>query len=176
MDMTMERPVASEREIERAAVCGADRAHGAFEREEGCGRGDADGGRGDADGAWGSRNLSIGQRGERAAARFLERRGYDIVDRNWACPAGEIDLVARDGDTIVFVEVKTRTSLDAGLPEEAVDEQKRHRYEILAAHYLKAHDVEEAPVRFDVVALLVVASDRALVRHHFNAFGASEPC
>lgn len=119
-------------------------------------------------------NKELGARGERAAARFLERRGYEILERNWRCSAGEIDIVAHDCSALVFVEVKTRTSIDAGLPEEAVDAEKRRRYEVLAAHYLHDHDIDETPVRFDVVALLVVAPDRALVRHHINAFGAGE--
>lgn len=118
------------------------------------------------------RNKQLGERGERAAARFLERRGYEIVETNWRCRAGEIDIVARDGESLVFVEVKTRTSIEKGFPEEAVDEEKRRRYEILAAFYLSEHDeFDDAPVRFDVVALLVVAPDRALIRHHFDAFG-----
>ncbi len=117
-----------------------------------------------------SESKELGVRGERAAVRFLERRGYEIVDQNWRCNAGEVDIVARDQDTIVFVEVKTRASIDAGLPEEAIDDEKRRRYEMLAAHYLHGHDTGEVPVRFDVIALLVVAPDRALVRHHINAF------
>ena len=118
----------------------------------------------------------LGARGELAAARYLERRGYDVIERNWHCKAGEVDIVARDNDFLVFVEVKTRTNIDTGLPEEAVDEEKRHRYEILAAHYLREHEVEETAVRFDVVALLVIAPDRALVRHHINAFGSGGDC
>lgn len=116
---------------------------------------------------------ALGAKGEEAAARFLERRGYDIVDRNWSCKAGEIDIVAKDERYLVFVEVKTRTSLDAGLPEEAVGAEKRRRYEILAAYYLQDHDYVDMPVRFDVVALLVCENDRALIRHHIDAFGAA---
>ncbi|MBQ9002631.1 MAG: YraN family protein [Eggerthellaceae bacterium] len=117
-----------------------------------------------------SHNKEIGRRGENAAARYLEMFGYEILERNWKCPAGEADIVARDENAVVFVEVKTRTSLARGLPSEAVDEAKRARYEKIAAWYLRDYEFVDVPVRFDVVALLVVSEDRALVRHYRNAF------
>ena len=120
----------------------------------------------------GVRNQSIGRRGEAAAARYLELKGYEIVERNWACPAGEADIIAYDAGTLVFVEVKTRTSLETGLPSEAVTPAKRARYEKIAGWFLRSVDVCDVPVRFDVVSLLVVSEDRALVRHYVNAFGA----
>lgn len=115
----------------------------------------------------------LGIRGERAAERYLRMRGYEIVEKNWTCFAGEADIIARDGDCIVFVEVKTRSNLNVGLPEEAVDAHKKARYEKIAACYLREMEqgFDEVPVRFDVIGLLVVSADRALVRHHINAFG-----
>lgn len=73
----------------------------------------------------------------------------------------------------MFVEVKTRSNLNVGLPEEAVDARKKARYEKIAACYLREMEqsFDEVPVRFDVIGLLVVSADRALVRHHINAFG-----
>lgn len=118
----------------------------------------------------GKRNAELGRRGEDAAARFLYRRGYEIVERNWTCPAGEADIVARDGETVVFVEVKTRSSCEKGLPSEAVDAEKRERYERIAALFLQGFDVVDVPVRFDIVSIVVIAPDRALIRHHINAF------
>lgn len=118
-------------------------------------------------------NQELGRRGEEAAARFLERRGYDIVARNWTCPIGEVDIIARDESTLVFTEVKTRSNCEKGLPEDAVGPEKRSRYEKLAAAFLKDYDVVDLRVRFDVVALLVIAPDRALVRHHIDAFGVA---
>ncbi len=112
----------------------------------------------------------IGRRGEQAAARYLQRMGYEVIERNWECPAGEADIVALDEGTLVFCEVKTRTSLDHGLPVEAVDAQKRSRYEKIAGWYLRDHDYTDMCVRFDIVALLVVNGERALVRHYVNAF------
>ena len=111
----------------------------------------------------------LGQRGEEAAARFLHERGYEILERNWSCFAGEADIIARDGDTIVFVEVKTRSSTQAGFPSEAVTPAKRERYEKIALAYLADHDFGEARIRFDCIALVVMGA-HAVVRHHVNAF------
>lgn len=118
-----------------------------------------------------SHNKELGRRGEEAAARFLERRGYDIVARNWTCPFGEVDIVARDAATLVFTEVKTRSNCEKGLPEDAVGPEKRRKYEKLAAAFLQDYDAVDLRVRFDVVALLIIAPDRALIRHHIDAFG-----
>ena len=116
----------------------------------------------------------LGVRGEAAACRFLEKRKYDILERNWRCFVGEVDIIANDEDgEIVFVEVKTRSSVDKGLPEEAVTPQKRDKYEKLAAIYLAQHPCDEAIVRFDVISILALAPHRALLRHHVNAFGAA---
>ena len=121
-----------------------------------------------------SHNIDLGKRGEDAAAKFLERHGYEIIVRNWTCSAGEADIIARDGDALVFVEVKTRSNTEKGLPEEAITTAKRKRYEKIAVSFLKGFDLDEADdvqVRFDVVSIVVVSPDRAFVRHHINAFG-----
>ena len=115
-------------------------------------------------------NKEIGRKGEAAAARYLQYVGYEIVDRNWSCPAGEVDIVARDGDVLVFCEVKTRTNINKGFPSEAVDAEKRAKYEKIAAWYVRDYMFTDIPVRFDVIALLVVGEDRALMKHYVNAF------
>lgn len=120
----------------------------------------------------GELNAELGRRGEDAAARFLHRHGYEILERNWTCAAGEADIIARDGDCVVFVEVKTRASVDKGFPSEAVDRHKRSKYEKIAALFLAQYDVVDVPVRFDVVSLVVVSENRAMLRHHINAFAA----
>lgn len=120
--------------------------------------------------AQGSKNKQLGKRGESAAARYLEHLGYEIMERNWECPAGEADIIARDREALVFVEVKTRTNIEKGFPSEAVDGEKRTRYEKIAMWYLRDFDVVGVPVRFDVIALMVVAEDRALIKHYVNAF------
>ncbi len=118
----------------------------------------------------GSDHIGLGRRGEDAAQRFLERRGYEVLERNWTCLAGEADIIAEDDDALVFVEVKTRSNCDKGLPEEAVDARKRSRYEKIAAYYLKDHEFTDKAVRFDVISILVVAPERAFLRHHRDAF------
>jgi putative endonuclease len=95
-----------------------------------------------------------GRRGETLAARELERQGYTIVERNWRCEAGEIDLVAREGDTWVFVEVKLRTGRVYGLPEEAITHRKRKRLMGAALMYLAERDLIDVIWRIDVVAIV----------------------
>ncbi len=114
----------------------------------------------------------LGKRGEDAAAAYLERTGMTVVDRNWRCKAGEIDLVGIDGHEVVFVEVKTRKTTSAGQPEEAVTPTRQKRYKRLAQAYLQEAGLSDVSVRFDVISLLVVADDRALLRHHRAAFAA----
>ena len=118
-------------------------------------------------------NRSLGTIKEEQAAIYLEKSGMSVLARNYRCRYGEIDIVAKFEDILVFVEVKTRTNLELGLPEDAVGPKKRRKYECLAAMYLQDHDYVDMPVRFDVIGLLVIKTDRALVRHHVNAFGVS---
>lgn len=166
------RPAATKERIVRQA---AERPHSprrlADEEENaaGCADGSVEG-----DAAAGmSAPRMLGMRGEEAACRFLKRRGYIVLERNWTCPAGEADIVAKDEDgVLVFVEVKTRSSLEAGLPAESVTPRKRARYERIAGYFLSDYDGEECRVRFDVIALLVLGNGRALVRHYINAFGS----
>lgn len=113
----------------------------------------------------------LGRRGEEAAARFLRRKGFEILERNWTCFAGEADIIARTEDTLCFIEVKTRSQVEKGFPAEAVNAQKRDRYERIAACYLKCCDVCDIRVRFDVISILVLSDHRAFLRYHTNAFG-----
>ena len=112
-----------------------------------------------ARGPW---NLLFGGRGERAAARFLRRRGFRILLRGYRTTRGEIDLVARDGETLVFVEVKTRSR---GMPAEAVTPEKQRRLTLAALHFLKRHGLldrpREVPCRFDVVAIVLARGPRS---------------
>jgi putative endonuclease len=96
----------------------------------------------------------LGRSGEDLAAAWYTARGYDVVARNWRCPAGEIDLVARRGRVVVIVEVKARTSDRFGMPVEAVVAAKQARLRRLAAAWLAEGRVRGARVRFDVVSVL----------------------
>jgi putative endonuclease len=96
-------------------------------------------------------HLVTGERGERAAARFLRSQGYKVLARRFRGKHGEIDLVARDGDTLAFVEVKTRGSDQFGAPADAVDGEKRRHLTSCAREYLKLLEFPRIPVRFDIV-------------------------
>lgn len=119
----------------------------------------------------GQRNKELGRRGEAAAVSFLQRRDIDVVETNWTCPAGEADIIAREGSALCFIEVKTRTQVEKGFPEEAVDARKRQRYERIAAFYLRDHATEDVRVRFDVISILVLSEHHAFLRYHRNAYG-----
>ena len=93
--------------------------------------------------------------GEAEAARFLEEKGYRILERNYRCPLGEVDVVALEGDTLVFIEVKSRTSLALGYPQEGVTEGKQRKLTRLAHYYLKEKGLKDLQCRFDVAAVLV---------------------
>jgi len=114
----------------------------------------------------------LGQRGEALAARYLRRRGYKILARGERLFPGELDLVALDRDTIVFVEVKTRRSADAGHPAEAVTSAKQRRLTRLAVTFLKRHGLLEHPARFDVVAITWPDRGRPTIEHFESAFDA----
>jgi len=116
---------------------------------------------------------SLGRRGEDAAARFLRRLGYVIVARGQRDKIGEIDLIAVDGRTVVFVEVKTRTGDLKGSPAEAVDLDKQKRLTRLAAAYLKRHDLLECKARFDIISITWPEKNRAPhIEHIKDAFEA----
>jgi putative endonuclease len=99
------------------------------------------------------RKKELGARGESLAVEKLENKGYHIRDRNWRVLEGELDIVAEDGDTIVFVEVKARTSRRFGLPEEALTKRKRQRLIKAALAYLDTHQIFNTNWRFDFVAI-----------------------
>jgi putative endonuclease len=114
---------------------------------------------------------TLGQRGEKLAARWLRRQSYKIVARGSRGALGEIDLVAVDGRTVVFVEVKTRRSQDAGHPADAVDKEKQRRLTRLAVAYLRRHGLLEYPARMDVVAITwPEGRGRPTIEHFRNAF------
>jgi putative endonuclease len=96
----------------------------------------------------------LGREGEQAAVSYLEGRGFRILDRNWRCADGEIDIVAVERHTFVVCEVKTRSGIRYGTPLDAVDRAKRRRLRRLAAVWLSAHGVRFDQIRIDVLGLL----------------------
>ena len=108
---------------------------------------------------------ALGRYGEDVAARHLIEQGIVVLERNWRCDAGEIDIVGRDGAVLVICEVKTRRTTGFGTPLEAVTAAKAARLRRLAGRWLAARDVRPAHVRFDVVGVLTSGHGAALVDH-----------
>lgn len=116
-----------------------------------------------------SGNLRLGKTGEEIARRFLKDRGYRLVKTNYRSRLGEIDIVCEDGETVVFVEVKYRTSERFGTPAAAVTPVKQERLRRLAEEFLIAHNLESRPVRFDVLG--IVSTARGVeIEHLLGAF------
>jgi putative endonuclease len=116
-------------------------------------------------GAARSSRAALGRYGEELAARFLRERGMVVIERNWRCEHGEVDLVVRDGPALVICEVKTRSGTGFGEPVEAVTVAKAMRLRRLAAAYLRDHGGHDGPVRVDVVGVLCVRGRPPEVRH-----------
>ena len=117
-----------------------------------------------------SPTTELGARGERIAVAYLTDCGLQVLDRTWRCREGELDLVAREGDALVFCEVKTRRGTGYGSPVEAVTPAKQRRLRVLAQRWLAAHDEHAPEVRFDVVGVLAHPRRPAVVTHLRGAF------
>ncbi|MET1051967.1 MAG: YraN family protein [Mycetocola sp.] len=107
----------------------------------------------------------LGRRGEDLAARFLEEAGYRVVERNWRCARGEIDIIASTGPTLVFVEVKTRSSLAFGHPFEAITATKLARLRMLAAVWCASRSPGAAQIRIDAVAVVAPRGASPTIEH-----------
>ena len=107
-------------------------------------------------------NKNVGNSGEDMAVRYLEEKGYDIIDRNVTTPFGEIDIIARKDITTAFVEVKTRTNTNFGTGAESVDSRKKRAMLASAQYYIDTNGLLETPVRLDVIEITI--SKRSL-RH-----------
>jgi putative endonuclease len=115
----------------------------------------------------------FGTRSERAAARFLRRQGYRVLRRNYACPLGELDLIALDGRCVVFVEVRSTGTDDAQRPALSVDDAKQRRLTRLALHFLQQHRLLGHAARFDVLTVTWPADRREpRIDHYRLAFEA----
>lgn len=119
------------------------------------------------------KNLATGAYGEELATTFLTAKGYRIVDRNYRCKGGEVDIVARDGKTVVFVEVKTRRSHAFGVPQLAVTPFKQRQIMKAALTWLAHHRQPDAQARFDVIAITLSGADDPVIEHIENAFDLS---
>jgi putative endonuclease len=117
--------------------------------------------------------VRLGRIGEDAAAAHLEARGYRIVERNFRCALGEIDLIATQGRVTVFIEVKSRSTADFGRPLEAITRLKQRRLARLAIYYLKGRNLLDGPARFDAVSVALAPDGRVeRIELLVDAFGA----
>jgi putative endonuclease len=108
---------------------------------------------------------ALGRYGEELAARHLVEDGFVLLERNWRCDEGELDILARDGDVLVVCEVKTRSSLTHGSPFEAVTQRKLHRLERLGMRWMRERGVRPRSMRVDVVSVLRPSSGRSVIEH-----------
>lgn len=113
--------------------------------------------------------LHVGRLGEDLALKKLKKLGYRCIARNYRCSLGEMDLIARDGETLVFVEIKTRRDKSLGYAKEAVDKRKKRQLSKVALAYMKAEDCCDVKSRFDVVAINF-EGDREQIEVIKNAF------
>lgn len=111
-----------------------------------------------------------GEEGERLAESFLRRRGLKTLARRFHAPTGELDLVMREGRTIVFVEVKTLVSRAAKDPQDQVTHAKRQKLALTAEWFLRQQRLDDAPCRFDVVSVILPDDGAAAIEHFPNAF------
>jgi putative endonuclease len=116
-----------------------------------------------------------GERGERLAAGYLRRIGYDILRRNCRTKLGEVDLIVRDGEEVVFVEVKARSSPAWGEPEDSVHPAKQKRIALAAREFVVRHRLDDHPLRFDVVSILLPPDLAPEFRHYKDAFTLRPP-
>ena len=108
-----------------------------------------------------------------ASARNLELKGYEVVEQNWSPEGSEesVPLIAYDGDVLVFIDVTVRNGFEGFIPESETD---REAMEVLAARYLAQADVDaNVEVRFDIISMMVIGEDRAMLKHHINAFSVA---
>ena len=103
----------------------------------------------------GSQKKELGKKGEDLALRYLKKNGYRIFERNYVCELGEVDIIAKEKDTLAFIEVKTRTSTAFGPPQLAVNAAKQMQLSKVAQYFLKEKCLEDVKARFDVVAIVL---------------------
>jgi putative endonuclease len=111
----------------------------------------------------------LGIKGENLAVTFLKEKGYRIIARNYKTYIGEIDIIAQDGNTMVFIEVKTRADELFGQPFEAVNRKKQHKMKNVALLYMKRHE-RNFPVRFDVISIFYRENGKKEIEHIMDAF------
>jgi putative endonuclease len=117
-----------------------------------------------------TQKITTGKEGERIATAYLKKNGYRIIEINFRCPIGEIDIVAKDKDDLVFVEVKTRKSIALGYPEEAFGIRKQKKMSQLALWYMQKRKIADISARFDVVSIILIPENNEvkLIKNAFD--------
>jgi putative endonuclease len=113
---------------------------------------------------------TIGKVGEDLAEEFLVNKGYEIIQRNYRYGHGEIDIIASDRETLVFIEVKTRNNLEFGPPELAVTKSKQRQIRKIAESYLFEKEIKDTDCRIDVIGILLIKNQDPHINHIVNAF------
>lgn len=117
------------------------------------------------------KRISTGRAGEEAAVQYIRKKGMKVLERNFRCRLGELDIIARDGRCIVFVEVRTVRSKFFGTPQESVGTKKKQKLRLLAQYYVKFRNLGDVPLRFDVVAVTGEPGGEIVkIEHIANAF------
>ncbi|PKN38241.1 MAG: YraN family protein [Deltaproteobacteria bacterium HGW-Deltaproteobacteria-2] len=121
-----------------------------------------------------SAKIQTGQEGEKIAADFLKKNGYRIIEVNFRCAIGEIDIIAREKEFLVFIEVKTRKSRELGFPEQAVGIKKQKKMSQLALWYLQKNNINNTASRFDVLAIIMLpaGNEIKLIKNAFDFIAA----
>jgi putative endonuclease len=119
------------------------------------------------------KRLTLGKSGEKMASRFLRKKGYRILELNYRTRRGEIDIIARNGQTLVFIEVKTRKSAFLDSPQAAVTVKKQRQISMVAQEYLDSNNLFDSEARFDVIAISLKAGEETQIEHIENAFDLS---
>ncbi|MDD3839627.1 MAG: YraN family protein [Clostridia bacterium] len=120
-----------------------------------------------------NKNKLVGLEGEIIALNYLRKKGYKIIEKNFRCKVGEVDLVCMEGEYLVFVEVKTRSTFRYGRPSDAINYYKQMKYPAIATIFIKMNKMFDTPVRFDIVEVIRVDKDKYEINLIKNAFDAS---
>jgi putative endonuclease len=111
--------------------------------------------------------------GIEVASIYLKETGIELIERNWECEAGNADLIIKEDNELVFVEVKTRRGATVAFPKETITAQKRARSERIALNYLATHNLASSKIRFDIISVILMGENKAMIRHHRDAFAAA---
>lgn len=113
--------------------------------------------------------MKFGTWGEEIASKHLQKKGYAILERNFRCKMGELDIIAQKGELLVFIEVKTRNNLNYGLPCEAITLEKKHHIKRVSTYYIRQHQLENLDLRIDVIEILKIEG-KTYIHHLEDAF------